>query len=126
MAKKALMTEDAFSYDDLIAGYEPDLVTDTATLLSGQNLKRGTLLGKITSGGKLKISAVGAGDGSENPYAILAEDTDASSGDQDNTLIYIGGAFNINKMTFGTDHTAASVKDALRDLGIVLKDAVEN
>ena len=123
---KQLMTSDAFSPDNLIAGLDPDIVTDKGILLSGQNLVRGTLLGKITVSGKLQISAVGAADGSETPYAILAEDTDASAGDAADTLVYLAGAFNHNAMTFGTGHTAASTKDGLRALGIILQDAVAN
>ena len=117
---KELMTSDAFSPDNLVAGCCPDIVTSTDTLLSGNNLKRGTLLGKVSTGG-LTESLSTAIDGSQNPYAILAEDVDASAGDVPNTLIYIRGSFDSAKMTFGAAHTANSTKDALRALGIYLK-----
>lgn len=110
--------------DRLIAS-DSQLETETATLISGQDLTRGALLGKITSGGKLNLSLSGAVDGSEVPYAVLAEDTDASAGDITEVPIYIMGAFNTNAMTIGTAHTVASVKDALRALGILLKGQVD-
>ena len=108
------------AYDNLIVGGE--LTTDSGTLVSGQNLKRGALLGKITSSGKLTLSLTAASDGSEEPYAVLNDDTDASSGDKVCAII-LGGELNSGSITFGADHTAASTKDGLRGLGIFLKTA---
>ena len=109
--------------DNLLAGDFP-IVTESATIVSGQNLVRGTLLGQITSGGKWNKSAVGAGDGSETPRAILAKDTDASLGDVIGP-IYVSGEFNQNQVIYGTGHTAASVKIALKALSIFLKDTIQ-
>lgn len=104
--------------DALIAGDFP-LRTEKVTIVSGQNLQRGALLGKITSGGKYNLSLSAASDGSQTPVAILAEDVDASGGDKDG-IVYISGDFNQDAITFGASHTAASVKAGLRDLGIYL------
>jgi hypothetical protein len=116
------MAED-FIFDDLIAGDNQGLVTEPVTILSGQNVVRGTLLGKITVGGKYIASLSAAGDGSEVPSAILAEDVDATAGDKA-AIAYIAGEFNERQITFGDDHTAASVKAGLRDMGIYLKPSV--
>jgi len=70
--------------------------------------------------GKYVLSATAATDGSEVPRAILAEDADATSGDV-TTVAYLTGEFNSDAMTFGTGHTADSVKDKLADRGIFLK-----
>ena len=79
-----MSTLETNSYDNLIAGSVP-ISTDRETLLSGQNLERGALLGKITasgaSQGKLKQCDSSAVEGSQTPYAILMEDTDASLAD---------------------------------------------
>ncbi len=109
----------SYSPDTLLAGDNPAAVTESITLDTG-NLSRGALLGRITATGKYVLSLAAAGDGSEVPRAVLAEDCDATSADQ-STVAYLTGAFNANAMTFGTDHTAASTKDGLRDLGIFLK-----
>jgi hypothetical protein len=111
---------DSYSPDRLIAGVNIGPVTDGGTLVSGQNLIRGALLGKITASGKLTLALSASSDGSQTPYAILAEDTNASAGDAACT-IYTVGEFNPNAMTFGTGITAASAKDTLRDAGIILK-----
>lgn len=105
--------------DNLIAGNTHLLVSRKGTLVSGQNLKRGALLGRITTGGKLTLSLSASSDGSQNPVAVLAHDTDASAADTE-TLVYDRGDFNEAAVTFGTAHTADSVRTALRALGITL------
>ena len=112
----------SFAPDNLVAGIT-QLVSWDFTLVSGQNLKRGALLGRITASGKLTLSTSAAGDGSQTPFAILIDDTDASGGDV-NCGVYVKGEFDENKVILGTGHTAASVRDALRDAGIYLKPAV--
>lgn len=116
----------AIEYDDLIAGDNVGPVTDgRITVVSGAGvLVRGTLLGKITTGGKYQTSLSGASDGSQTPVAILANDVDASAADVTNVLVYTSGEFNERAITFGTGHTAASTRDALRARGIHLKDSV--
>ncbi|MBX6382086.1 MAG: head decoration protein [Microbispora sp.] len=118
-------SSETFTPDRLIAGVNIGPVTEDATLVSGQNLTRGAVLGRITASGKLTLSTSAANDGSETPYAILAEDTDASGGDKTCT-VYVAGEFNANALTFGTGHTAttAATVAALRDAGIYLKNPV--
>ncbi|SMF48021.1 Bacteriophage lambda head decoration protein D [Azospirillum oryzae] len=116
------VTSDVFTPDQLIAGRFP-LVTDTVTLVSGQNLARGAVLGKITASGKYTLSLSASSDGSQVPSAILADAVDASGGDK-LAGVYLAGEFNTNALTIGTGHTAASIKDTLRDAGIYLKTAV--
>ncbi|SRR5579884_278773 len=107
-----------FTPDRLIAG-EDDILSRKVTIASGQNLVRGALLGKITSGGKYILSLSGASDGSEVPDAILAMDTDASGGDKE-AMAYFTGRFNESALTLGASHTAASIREGLRVKGIHL------
>lgn len=112
------------------AAYDPegllvsdhDTFTDDIVVVSGQNLVAGTLLGKITSGGKFNKSLSGASDGSQTPVAILKDDCDASSGDKP-ARAYFAGGFNTHKMVFGTAHTAASTRQALAARGIFTYDS---
>ena len=103
--------------DQLIAGNADQLIARKAILAAGQNLARGALLGKVTSGGAYVISLSAAVDGSQTPVAVLAHDTDAT-GAAAETLIYERGDFNQSAVTFGTGHTAESVRAGLRALGI--------
>lgn len=107
-------------FDDLIAG-NSDLVTDSV-VLTGGNYVRGTALGKITADSKFKQSVAADSDGSEDIVAVLAEDVDASAGDETG-VIYINGSFNENKIALGAGHTLAAIKDDLAARGIFLKPA---
>ncbi len=118
------MSRDTFTFDNLIAGNFP-LATDRGTIISGQNLARGTLLGKHTSGGsagKLRIIDSDGTTGTQTPYAILADDCDASLGDKVAT-IYLTGQFNINEVLVDSNDTAASFKDACKAISIFLVES---
>lgn len=119
---RASFSSDIFEPDALLAGNTGLLLSKKVTLLSGQNLTRGALLGKITANGKYLLSLAAAGDGSEVPDAVLAEDADASAGDIE-ALVFYRGDFNQNAMTFGGGHTAATVREGLRSKGISLINA---
>jgi hypothetical protein len=108
----------SFSPDRLIAGDTP-IVTRAVTLVSGQNLTRGAVLGKITTGGKYTLSLSASSDGSQTPDLILAEDCNASGGDKV-ALAYVTGEFNQSALTIGTAHTADSIREGLRVKGIHL------
>lgn len=113
------LNTDSFGGEDPLFAGDLPREEEVGTLISGQNLTRGALLGKITTGGKLTLSLAASSDGSEVPYGILAHDVDASGGDKQ-CVLYTAGKYNTNVMTFGTGHTAASVKAGLRDKGIFL------
>lgn len=108
-----------FTPDRLVAQNAHLLVAVPITLISGQNLTRGAVLGKITASGKYNLSLSAAADGSQTPDAILAEDTNASGGDKA-TVAYIRGDFDSSALTFGASHTVASTKEGLRLKGIQL------
>lgn len=115
-------SEGTFTPDNLIAGDNIRPITRSVTLVSGQNVVRGTVLGIITATGKYTTSLAAASNGSQTPKAIAAEDCDASGGDKV-TLVYIAGEFNENELTLGTGHTLASIREGLRDNGIFLKSS---
>lgn len=118
------MAAETYTPDNLIAG-TTQTVTDSVTIAAGADLKRGSVLGKVTADGKYLLSDDGSSDGSEVPSAILAQDADAAAADVENVAIFIKGEFNQNVLIFGGAHTADSTKDALRDVGIYIKDAVK-
>jgi len=108
--------------DNLLAADYP-AVTDIVTVVTGQNLTRGAVLGKITASGKYSLCDSAAADGSQAPQVILAEDCDASVADQQ-APVYLSGAFQESALTFGGADTADTHRAALRDLNIYLKKSV--
>lgn len=113
---------ETMNYDNLLASDYP-AVTDIKTIASGQNLAKGTVLGKITAGGKYAIVDNSKVDGTEVADCILAEDCDASGGDKQ-AVVFLSGAFNENALTFGGDDTADDHRATLRDKNIYLKKSV--
>lgn len=89
------------------------------TIVSGQNLAAGSLLGQITTGGKYALSLAASSDGSEAPVAIIPEACDASGGDK-SAFVYFLAEVNEAKVVFGTGHTAASQRRRLAQLGLLL------
>jgi len=118
-APNAAFTSSSYTPDQLVARRPELLSSRQITLISGQDLTRGALLGKITASGKYTLSLSGSSDGSETPDLILAQDTDASGGDVV-TIAYERGDFDENEITFGTAHDADSVREGLRAKGIFL------
>lgn len=112
-----------YSPDNLLAGGEPSAQAEEITLLSGENVVRGEVLGMQTSGEKFIASLAAATDGSEVPAVIAAEDMDASTGDK-LMHAYTRGRFNQDQLTIGAGHTAASIKHALWARQIYLVDPV--
>jgi len=123
MVESLGVSQEIHTPDSLIAGHYP-LISKEVTLIAGQNLTRGALLGKITASGKYNLSLSAAVDGSEVPTAVLAKDTDATAADVV-TVAYESGEFNDNKIIFGAAHTAATVEAGLRDQNIYLKTPVK-
>jgi len=119
----AIFTSDAYTPDQLLGGNAHLLVGQKVTIISGQNVARGSVLGKITASSKYNLSLSAAVDGSEVSDLVLAEDCDATAGDKE-TLAYARGDFNQNALIIGTGHTIASIKEGLRVKGITLVDSV--
>ena len=59
--------------------YGPVLIL--GTILTGADLAKGTILGRVTASGKMKTYAAASEDGSQNPVAVLMEDAAAASAD---------------------------------------------
>ncbi|MDQ4328800.1 head decoration protein [Klebsiella michiganensis] len=116
------MKSSLFLPDQLIAG-TLQLVTDSGTITGG-SYKRGTVLGMITASGKYTRSVKTATDGSETPVAILVDNVNASTADQNGGL-YLMGEFNQNYIIFDDSWTIPALKTALRPLAIFLKDSTQ-
>jgi hypothetical protein len=114
-------TQSSPAPDNLQAGEFPRVTKDVT--IAGGNYPRGAVLGRVTAGGKLKLSASAAADGSEKPVAVLARAVDASGGDRV-APVYLTGEFAASEITLGTGHTVDSVFWDLAARGIFLKEMV--
>lgn len=115
----AYSQESALTHKNLIAG--GTYTTRKVTIISGQNLVAGAVLGKITASSKYNLSLSAAGDGSQTPDAVLLHDCDASGGDKEAIVLETGQVV-ASALTLGTAHTIASIREGLRDKGILIDD----
>lgn len=114
------------NFDNLLAGDFP-LKTKPVTILSGENVVRGQVMGKQTSGGKFRGCNVGLSDGAEVAEAVLAEDVDASLADAPG-IVYLTGEFNVRQMSVASAPTGSDTVEAheaeMRMRSIFIDDSV--
>ena len=97
--------------------------TRKVTIITGQNLKAGAVIGKITAGGKYNLSLLAAVDGSQTPDLVLAQDVDASAADKEAIAIETCTAGLVaTALTIGVGHTLASIREGLRAKGLPIDD----
>lgn len=111
-----------FKPDCLIAGTEVPVLTAGVLLASGQGvLKRGAVIGTITTGGKGKLCNSASSDGSQVAKYVLSHEVDTTGSDK-MSVCYKTGPFDRDSLIFGGTDTAAMHEAELRDVGIHLFD----
>jgi hypothetical protein len=103
-----------------------DYTRETVTLASGAGkLAPGTVLGKITTGGKFTQLAPAASNGSQNAAGILWGAVDATAADAPGVVVLRGPAIvNRNEIVWpagATEPQIAAATTALAALGILLR-----
>ena len=103
-----------------------DYTRETVTIASGAGkLAPGTVLGKITTGGKYTVLTLGASNGSQNAAGILWAGVDASDADAPGVVILRGPVIvNRHELVWPDGATEAQITaatTALAALGIILR-----
>jgi hypothetical protein len=111
-------TEGLYRNEFLITKLPGNMSVEKVTIASGQNLKAGAVLGKLTTGGKYTAVTPATFDGAQTAVAILMADCDASSADQ-TAMVYVRFTeVNSNEIGFGTC-TAGQITTAIGQLATV-------
>lgn len=103
-----------------------DYTRETVTIASGAGkLEAGTVLGKITTGGKYTSFAPGASNGSQNASGILWDSVDASAADAPAVILLRGPAI-VNRQDLvwpdgATEAQITTATTALASIGIILR-----
>lgn len=117
---------ETFTYDNLFAG-DHEKKTKPVTVLSGQSVVKGQLMGRITASGKYRACNSGLVDGAQVCDAIMAFDVDASAADAPG-IVYLTGDFNRNALTIATSpaagDTVAAHEQEARERGIFFSGQV--
>jgi len=103
-----------------------DYTRETVTITSGAGkLDPGTVLGRITTGGKYTSFAPGASNGSQNASGILWDSVDASAADAPAVILLRGPAIvNRHDLVWPDGATEAQITTAttaLASIGIILR-----
>ncbi|MEC2131824.1 head decoration protein [Brevibacillus centrosporus] len=128
-------TYESVKFDDLFAGgVKPPTAIAVVVKAGSGVITRGMVLGKTTELGESDLYAgtpvmvpvdSTKTDGSEEPYAILADvEVDATSKDV-RAVAYTDGEFNRAALKFGGADTIATHETALRKIGIITKRVVK-
>lgn len=116
--------------------YEPQLSYCRDVVVvndSAATFKVGAVLGKVTATGKYKLSKTGAADGSETPVAVfiadgfgVSNDTAIANATDTNVLVLSRGPVIVGAeaLQIGTGHTIATVKAALKAVGIIVESTL--
>ena len=103
-----------------------DYTRETLTIASGAGkLEPGTVLGKITTGGKYTTLAPAATNGSQNAAGILWDTVDASTSDAPGVIMLRGPAI-VNRYEIvwpdgATEAQITAATSALATIGIILR-----
>lgn len=111
---------ETYTPDNLFAGSAAPKVMDKMTILAGQNLMRGAVLGRITATGKAKLVDSASADGSEKPWAVLAENVDATAAEKE-AAVFLTGEFKEAALVFGGADTADTHRVEARKMGIFFR-----
>jgi hypothetical protein len=103
-----------------------DYTRETVTIASGAGqIEPGTVLGKITTGGKYTVLTPGASNGSQNAAGLLWGKADATDADAPGVVLVRGPAIvNRHEITWpegATEAQIATATTALAALGILVR-----
>ena len=77
----------------------PQFCREEVTIVSGQDLAAGTVVGKITASGKYAVYDNGAADGTQTAAGVLFDAVDASGGDAAGVITARGAVVNADLLT---------------------------
>jgi hypothetical protein len=105
-----VLTQPPAQGDVLKFELNPNYARETVTLLAGTDYPVGAVLGRITTGGKYKLSPAAGSDGAQTAAAVLLYAVDASAADAQGVVLVRGPAI-VSKAALVVD---PSVDDAAK------------
>jgi hypothetical protein len=118
-----IKTETVHGEEFLMSEANGDRSRENVTIVSGQNLVAGAVVGKITVGGKYAVYSNVAGDGTQAAAGVLLRAVNAASADQKGAIIIRDAEVDGDLLNWGANNEAgiaAGIADLLA-LGIVVR-----
>ena len=111
-----VLTEGRHAGEFIVSEGNGRISRETVTVLSGQTLSAGAVLGRITASGKYKALAPAANDGSEVAAGILFDAVGASGGDAEGVAIVRLAEVNAAELVWPDGITGGEQTTALGEL----------
>lgn len=105
------LTEGNYSAEFVLSEANGKRSREVVTILSGENLGAGQVLGKVTASGKYVAYNDGAATGEEVAVAVLYADCDASAADVEATVVARDAEVSAAKLVWGAADSAAGTID---------------
>jgi hypothetical protein len=113
------LTEGRHAGEFLVSEGNGRISREIITVLSGQTLQPGAVLGKVTASGKYKVLAPAADDGSEVAAGILYNAVDASGGDAEGVAIVRLAEVNAAELVWPDGISGGEQTTALGELALL-------
>lgn len=110
------LTETSRAGEFIIAEANGSISREAITVVSGQNLAAGTVVGKITASGKYTAYDDDNSDGSQTAAGILYEAVDASSADMAGVIIARHAEVDTTLLVFAGTNDASDITAGKADL----------
>jgi|SRR5215212_1177451 hypothetical protein len=110
------LTEGKYTAESRISCTEAGRSREQITVITGQNLAAGTVVGKITASGKYTILAPAAVDGSQTAAGVLYGAVDATAADKKGVIINMDAQVNGAELTYPGGITAPQKATAINQL----------
>jgi hypothetical protein len=112
----AELQEDRYAGEFIVSEGNGSISRETITVLSGETLEAGAVLGKVTASGKYKALDPAAADGSEAAAGVLYGAVDASAADAEGVAIIRLAEVNAAELVWPVGITAPEQTTALGEL----------
>lgn len=108
-------------HDNLLAGFQSDVVTEPITVAAEQELSVGQVFTLDTSGHAVTMTKDST---ATDVYGVMADAVATSAGETKAAVCYVRGEFNARKIILPVDGDAIAYKKALSKNGITLRDTI--
>ncbi len=115
---------ESFSYENLFAGDQKDIVQRPGTVRISESFSRGQLIGRLTSTGKWQTIDEGDASGCSD-FGIAVEAVDTTDGVERNVSVYVEGEFNEDSVLYSYSDTADDWRELLALHGIYLRNPLD-
>lgn len=108
-------------HDNLLAGFQSDVVTEPITVAAEQELSVGQVFALNANG--QAIAMTGASNATD-VYGIMADAVATAVGETKEAVCYKRGEFNVRKIILPSGADAVAYKKSLSNIGITLRNTI--